>query len=298
VKAARLSAPGLSSASRVKLRILVHLVECSMGTPRWTVYCHTHVATGRRYIGLTKLTMMKRWNQHLRDSRLKVGKGCRHLWNAIRAYGKDAFSHEVLEICTNLEVANLAEKCWIELHDTRNSKKGFNLMRGGGHTPHPNRNPWDRPEYRVRSSAASKKKFENPAFRMSQIQRLKALADDPKNRAAVKAALNLPESKAKRSDISKEIRSRPEVVARMTEVRSSPEFKSRHREACSKAMSRPEVKEKVSLASKAMWADRRPTHCKRGHPLDDAYVGKNGNRTCRPCRKLRANESTTVKEQS
>lgn len=120
---------------------------------RWMIYCHTHIETGRRYVGLTKLTMMARWNQHVNNAAKKVGKGCRHFWNAIRAYGKNAFSHEVLEVCTDLDVANVAEECWIEFYDTTNSAKGFNLMRGGGHTPHPIKNPWERPEYRARVMA-------------------------------------------------------------------------------------------------------------------------------------------------
>ena len=33
--------------------------------------------------------------------RKKTGKGCTHFWNAIRKYGKDAFTHEVLEVCTD-----------------------------------------------------------------------------------------------------------------------------------------------------------------------------------------------------
>jgi hypothetical protein len=55
---------------------------------------------------LTKLTMMKRWNQHVQNAKAKRGKGCAHFWAAIRLYGKDAFSHEVLAICETLEKAN------------------------------------------------------------------------------------------------------------------------------------------------------------------------------------------------
>lgn len=31
------------------------------------------------------------------------------------------------------------------------------------------------------------------------------------------------------------------------------------------------------------WDANRRTHCKRGHDLDDAYIGKGGRRMCRPC---------------
>jgi len=98
----------------------------------WTIYCHVHTESGRRYVGLTKHTMMHRWNQHCAQS--KTSKDGRwHFPNAVRKYGKDAFSHEVLEICHDLDVANLAEECWIELLETRNPEKGFNLAKGGAH---------------------------------------------------------------------------------------------------------------------------------------------------------------------
>lgn len=34
-------------------------------------------------------------------------------------------------------------------------------------------------------------------------------------------------------------------------------------------------------------ANARKTHCKRGHPLDEAYIPKNGSRQCRACQAVR-----------
>jgi group I intron endonuclease len=104
---------------------------------RWTIYCHTHVESGRRYIGLTKKTILQRWNNHVLNAHKKTGKGCRYFWSAIRKYGKDAFSHEVLEYCSTLEVANQAEEAWVEFYETRNQEKGFNLAKGGSYAPSP-----------------------------------------------------------------------------------------------------------------------------------------------------------------
>ena len=108
-----------------------------MGQSRWTVYCHIHRATGRRYVGLTKKTWRKRWNQHVYTASKLAKKGWSHFANAIRKYGKDAFDHEVLEVCDTLDEANAAEEKWIEHFDSRNPEKGFNLKRGGDHLPHP-----------------------------------------------------------------------------------------------------------------------------------------------------------------
>ena len=73
----------------------------------WTIYCHIHTESGRRYIGLTKVSMMRRWNQHVLKSRTCTTKAKIYFCNAIRKYGKDAFSHKVLEVCHHIDDANL-----------------------------------------------------------------------------------------------------------------------------------------------------------------------------------------------
>jgi len=163
----------------------------------WTIYCHTHVESGRRYVGMTVRSMERRWAQHIVQSRATKD-GRWHFPNAIRKYGKEAFSHEVLEVCHDLEMANLAEERWIKLLDTRNPQRGFNLAKGGSHTPHPITNPWDRPGYREKQEAR--------AIDASHLQL-------PENQEKLKAALNTPESKAKRSAAMKVSHSRPEVRA-------------------------------------------------------------------------------------
>ncbi len=40
-----------------------------------------------------------------------------HFPNAVRKYGKDAFSHHVLETCYSLGEANKAEKYWAKMYD-------------------------------------------------------------------------------------------------------------------------------------------------------------------------------------
>jgi group I intron endonuclease len=134
----------------------------------WTVYCHTHVESGRRYVGLTKYTMMHRWNQHCAQAK-RSGDGRSYFQNAIRKYGKDAFSHEVLGKHETLEEANTAEQRWIEELDTRDPEKGFNLSKGGD--SHPSRplrsNPWLRPEYRARMLDVKKELWSNPSYRTS-----------------------------------------------------------------------------------------------------------------------------------
>ena len=75
-----------------------------------------------------------------------------HFANAIRKYGPDAFTHEVLAQSWDLESANVTEVIIIEQEGTRDPEKGFNILKGGGlYTSSPTRrNPWNRPEYRFK----------------------------------------------------------------------------------------------------------------------------------------------------
>lgn len=234
-------------------------------TTRWVIYCHTHTESGRRYVGLTKKTMLQRWNNHVLNAKRKLGKGCRHFWNAIRKYGPEAFTHEVLEVCHNLEVANLAEECWIELFDTRNPEKGFNLIRGGGHTPHPVKNPWDRPDYRARALEVARLKAVDPTWRAKVSSAMKVVASDPDWR----------EHKSERA----------------VRQRASPES----RELVSSLWQDPSYQEKCSRSlRKSAASQAEKTHCPKGHeytPENVFFVSRTvkgrvyKGRACRQCRR-------------
>ena len=146
---------------------------------KYTIYCHIHIESGRRYIGLTKMSMMKRWNSHVYNATSSCRKGWSHFANAIRKYGKDAFKHEVLEVCYSLEEANEAEKKWISHFDTRNPERGFNLAPGGIYKPNQKRkNPWNDPNY----------KWNDPLYRKRHGEKMKLIVNDPLVRQKIKKA--------------------------------------------------------------------------------------------------------------
>ena len=179
----------------------------------WTIYCHIHVESGRKYVGLTKQTMESRWKKHIYTAKSSKG-GRWHFPNAIRKYGPEAFSHTILETCSSLEEANLAEQKWIEKFDSRNPEKGFNLAPGGTSSPHSIRkNPWNNPEFRVKILAKMKALGASPAFKA-------------KISAAVLKQVNTPGYHEKRCAISQEIWSRPEVYekSRLNRKPRSREF--------------------------------------------------------------------------
>lgn len=198
---------------------------------RWTIYCHTHIDSGRCYVGLTKTTMLQRWNRHVYSA--SRSKGRSHFANAIKKYGKDAFSHRVLEVCDSLEAANAAEKRLIEELGTRDPLKGFNLMEGGGSQPHPLRkNPWDDPIYRKNCTRSIRTRMSSPEVRLSS------------------------------SVVSKEVHSRPEVQTKLSEASirmwSDPNYR-RKQELLS------DSKRKLPGLLAGIDRLRSRTHCDNGH---------------------------------
>ena len=202
----------------------------------WTIYCHTHTESNRCYIGMTKKTWKQRWNRHVFEA-LHVKDGYGHFHNAIRKYGKDAFSHEVLEKCYSLEVANLAEECWIELLCTRDPEFGFNLSRGGAHTPHPVKNPWDRPEFRAKAEI--------------NLQKMIAAGRTPEARAASKAACQTPESRTKVSAAALVSMNSPETIAKRQVFQQDPAYLNQIADSLRATLSDPQARARMSESSKS-----------------------------------------------
>ena len=80
----------------------------------FTIYVHTHRASGKQYVGQTRKTMHKRWVAHVNGAKTrKWCAGRTHFANAIRRHGPEAFDHAVLEVVATVEEANAAEAAWI-----------------------------------------------------------------------------------------------------------------------------------------------------------------------------------------
>ena len=91
---------------------------------KFVVYKHTS-PNGKVYIGITS----QKLNRRFRD-----GKGYynnKHFYNAIKKYGWDNFSHEVLFDNLTEEEAKLMEQFYIALYDSINPKNGYNQTLGG-----------------------------------------------------------------------------------------------------------------------------------------------------------------------
>ena len=94
------------------------------------VYLITNKINGKQYIGATITKLNERWNRHVCDS-LKERDG-QSLHSAIRKYGKENFTIEVLEEHPDENhVFNVLESKYITQYKTHGSQGGYNMTNGG-----------------------------------------------------------------------------------------------------------------------------------------------------------------------
>jgi len=260
---------------------------------KWTIYCHTHIVTGRRYVGLTKKRMLQRWNEHVYNAQSKRGKGCRHFWNAIRKYGKDAFLHEILAMSWDLEGANATERIIVEQWDTRNPEFGFNLALGGSHIPHPVKNPWDCPEFREKG-LTNLAKANASLTTQQRSQNAKNLWSDPEYSAKVtkssKKAWSDPFLRINQSESQRIIKARPEIKKRQVEASRelwrSETFRAKNANLWNDPRFRSQCQ---SGLVRGAALNSSKTHCNNGHEYssENTYITKSGSRVCRICARER-----------
>jgi group I intron endonuclease len=90
------------------------------------IYIIRNTLNNKVYIGQTKTSVEQRWKEHLRHSKC----GDQLINRAMRKHGITNFYIETLEIC-NTEVLNYREMYYINLYDSTNKSKGYNISIGG-----------------------------------------------------------------------------------------------------------------------------------------------------------------------
>src|SRR5271156_1859401 len=141
------------------------------------VYLITNIINGKCYVGQTVNSLEFRWRQHQRQE------GCPYLHAAIKKYGVENFSIEVICEPPTIELMNEIEEEYIERYNTL-SPNGYNLTKGGvapkhhedtrkkmslSHIgrPHPNTNTWATGKRKPRRSYTG---FNNPNCRLKPGQ--------------------------------------------------------------------------------------------------------------------------------
>lgn len=91
------------------------------------IYKITNQVNQKIYIGKTLLSIEERFSQHKRDSQ-KETEEIRPLYRAMRKYGVENFSIELVEECSN-DIVNDRERYWIEVYQSFHY--GYNATIGG-----------------------------------------------------------------------------------------------------------------------------------------------------------------------
>jgi len=86
------------------------------------IYLITNKINDKKYVGQTE-NVERRWKEHCRKDQV--------ISSAIKKYGKENFTCEVLEILYDLEEANEAEIFRIRYHHSHVSENGYNVSLGG-----------------------------------------------------------------------------------------------------------------------------------------------------------------------
>ena len=92
---------------------------------KWKVYRYTCSATGKYYVGITKLSMKDRSRRNMSGYR-----GSRCFWNAIQKHGVDNFVLDILHSNLTKDEAERLEVLEIQRHNSI-SPHGYNLEPGG-----------------------------------------------------------------------------------------------------------------------------------------------------------------------
>lgn len=106
----------------------------------FSLYLVTNTHNGKRYVGITRFSVRKRWLQHLQAARNPKAYG--GLLSALRKYGPDAFTMEVIGHSDDWDTLKAMEQQAIQDYNTyAPNGQGYNLTLGGdgnlGYIPSP-----------------------------------------------------------------------------------------------------------------------------------------------------------------
>ena len=142
------------------------------------IYLLINRLNGKAYVGQTRRTLEERLREHQRDRRSAI-----YVDRAIRKYGIENFSVEIIEVCFTLDELNYWEQFWIKELNTK-VPNGYNLTDGGeGSTGY-----ITTPEMSARLSAQRKGRRISPEQCAKISARLKGRVFTPEHCAAISAA--------------------------------------------------------------------------------------------------------------
>jgi len=92
------------------------------------VYLITNLVNKKVYVGKTERSLESRWKEHVRSSKRKTNQPIRR---AIKKYGDNSFSIQILNDTTDPMFLRWLERFWIAVFNSRDPYVGYNLTEGG-----------------------------------------------------------------------------------------------------------------------------------------------------------------------
>jgi len=216
--------------------------------------------SGNSYLGITSRTLEKRWKEHVKDSRSgKWGP----IYSAIRKYGPDNFTLEILKIEDDWPTLCELERNAIRASGTFGH--GYNATPGGDGVTQMTKA--SRKRHLKRTIEGTHKAMQKPSY-IAQLSRKHAYADRPDLREAArirtktlqadpvyrkKVRLGMARTKLQRSESAKRAWRDPEKRARLNRKWTDPAMREMMLCSLRAAGQRPEVKQHHSIASKKLW---------------------------------------------
>lgn len=244
-----------------------------------------HVESGKMYIGITSKTVQHRWKVHLMDANFTKSKYKSHLHNAIKKYGKDAFTIKTLIKKNSWEEICEWEKQTIQGLNTK-TPNGYNLADGGrGACGLIRTNDFKKklskskkefyadPEKRKEQGERSKRYTSCPKWKAKQSKRSIKLWEDPiyvekTIKANKEKWKDLEMKKRHHKAVRKSTIENPEwmkkTILKNKEIAKDPEWRKKVSQGLKKALSTKEAREKRSENTKKYWQkehiERRKKH--------------------------------------
>lgn len=100
------------------------------GYAEGAVYVVMHIASGKKYVGITVQTPERRWAYHIEQARAGHIKSEASLHAAIRQFGTSAFSVEAIDEGESKSTLEAKERSWVKKLNTM-EPHGFNISTGG-----------------------------------------------------------------------------------------------------------------------------------------------------------------------
>lgn len=149
------------------------------------VYKITNKVNNKIYIGITNQGAGVRYLHHLYEAR---SGSPFPIHNAIRKYGKNNFTLEIVELCETSEILKEREKYWIAFYNSTDRSIGYNMTEGGDGTF--GRKHSEETKEKIRQKALGRKISEETRKKMSNSHKVnysdsqrKAVAESNARRA-------------------------------------------------------------------------------------------------------------------